>query len=430
MKRLIAQAKQLFREGFFHIFGSSVLAQVGGLISSMIVVRGLPKTEYGYYVSANNIYSYFQILIGLGLTNAILQYCSEHVSQKRKDSVFRYSLTHGMFANILICLGIFLFSFWKISNGQTQIASYLQMMAFLPFVVYLFNYLQTTLRVQLMNREYSYANMAYSLTILIGNILLTALFRIPGLILSMYLAYLVGAWYSLRPLQQESFLQTIFQRQNRLSRPDSREITRYALTCALTNLASTILVLLDVTCLDLVLADSSVLADYKVASTIPAAMTFIPSSMITFFYPKLVEAFSQGKPQGFALLRQLLRIYAVINGFFYLCLALGAPIIIWLIFGEKYLNVIPIFQILSLNYLIYSIRSLLGNVIAAIKKVRLNLYLAILSGIINIVLNLILINLLGSMGAALSTLSITVLMGILCAAYLYHYRTTENLSEA
>lgn len=426
MKQLINQAKNLIKEGFFHIFGSSVLAQVGSLLSSMIVIQGLPKTEYGYYVNANNLYSYFSIIIGLGLSNAVLQYCSEHVSEQRKKAVYRYSLTRGMIVNILLFAGIFLLALSKISGGENQTGLYLQMMSGLPFVVYLYSYFQTALRVQLMNREYSYANMAFSISILVGNVALTAFFGIPGLIVSNYLAYLVGAYFSCRPLKRKSFLTEIFQPQNKLKKADASEITHYAITCAMTNLASTILVLLDVTCLDLILDDPAILADYKVASTIPAAMSFIPSSMITFFYPKLVESFSEAKEKGFQQLRQLVKIYLVINGFFYICLALGAPIIIWIIFGKKYLNIIPVFQILSINYLIYSVRSLLGNVIAAIKRVKINLYLSVVSGVVNIVLNLILIQTLGSVGAAISTLMVTALMLILCAAYLRRYRKSEQ----
>ena len=426
IKQLIATAKRMVREGFFHIFGSSVLAQVGSLLSSMIVIRNLPKAEYGYYVNAQNLYSYFQIILGLGLANAVLQYCSERVSEQRKNSIYRFSLTHGMFANVIICLAIVGLSFAKRAQGSSEIAYYLLMMAFLPFVVYLYNYFQLALRVRFHNREYSYANMVFSVVSLVGNVVLTAIFSIPGLIISTYLSYSVGAFFSYMPLHKEAFLSQIFQPQNTLNRAEKTEVTHYSLTCALTNLASAALVLLDVTCLDLVLADSAVLADYKVASTIPTALSFIPTSMITFFYPRIVDSFSEGKENGFSYVRQLVKIYAVVNGFFYACLALGAPLIIGIIFGKKYLNIIPIFQILSVNYLAYSVRSLLGNVIAAIKKVKMNLYFSIISGVVNIGLNVLLINLMGSVGAAISTLAVTILIGSASAVYLHHYRVTDG----
>ena len=79
--------KNLYKKGLFHIFGSSVIAQIGGLISSVVVVRKLPKSSYGYYVSANNFYQYASVFIGLGLIVAVLQYCSEKSDEdKKKDN--------------------------------------------------------------------------------------------------------------------------------------------------------------------------------------------------------------------------------------------------------------------------------------------------------------------------------------------------------
>ena len=91
-----------------------------------------------------------------------------------------------------------------------------------------------------------------------------------------------------------------------------------------------------------------------------------------------------------------------------------APVIIWLIYGEKYMNVLPIFRVLSLNFLIYgSIRLLLGNVIAAMKKSEVNLAIAVASGILNILLNLTLIPRLGSVGAAIATVCVSISVSLM-----------------
>ena len=51
-KKILDKVRQFAKEGIFHIFGSRVIAQVGAMISSMVVIRFLEKTEYGYYVDA------------------------------------------------------------------------------------------------------------------------------------------------------------------------------------------------------------------------------------------------------------------------------------------------------------------------------------------------------------------------------------------
>ena len=62
LNNLINKIKQLGREGLFHIFGSGVLAKVGGILSSVIVIRNLPKLSYGSFVDADNLYAYYAIL--------------------------------------------------------------------------------------------------------------------------------------------------------------------------------------------------------------------------------------------------------------------------------------------------------------------------------------------------------------------------------
>ena len=421
LKDLFKKIKTLAQEGLFHIFGSSVLAKMMGLISSVVVVRQLPKVDYGYYVSANNLYSYLAIFIGMGLSSAILQYCSEQVSQGRKNSVYRYSLLTGSICNVLVCTAILALSFWKQKTGNPEVAYYLRLMCGLPFVVFADSYQQIVLRVKLKNQTFSYANMLHSVVLLAGNVAFTILWGIPGLIYSLYLSYVASAAVCSGALFREGFYRNIFREQHKLARKDRIEINNFALICAITNFASTVLVLLDVTCLDLVLGDAAVLADYKVASTIPAACAFIPSCLMTFLYPKLVVAFSETKRMSFDSLKKLGQLFLGINGLVCVGLCLFAPLIIWVIFGAKYMNITPIFVILSVEYLAYSVRMLLGNVIAVIKKVKINLLLSVISGFVKIGLNLILIHTLQSIGAAIATLVVSVLIAVMELCYLRYY---------
>ena len=212
----------------------------------------------------------------------------------------------------------------------------------------------------------------------------------------------------------------------RLEGPECRQINNYAFICAITNFTSTVLTLLDVTCLDLVMHDPTVLADYHVAAVIPSACTFVPSCLMVYFYPKLVAAISEGKEQGKHYIFQLAKVYAVVNGVVFLGIAICAPVLIWIIYGEKYMNVIGLMQILNVNYLAYCVRNLMGNAIAAIKKVKMNLIFAIISGALNIVLNLLLIPWLGATGAAIATLIVTITVATMDCTYVLHYFKREK----
>lgn len=421
IKKFWNKVKQFAKEGLFHIFGSGVLAKVGGMISSVVVVRNLPKAEYGSYVDAENLYAYIAIFIGLGISSAIVQYCSERITDSRRNAIYRYSLKMGTIGNFLLLPLILGLAALKYMGGDVVEAKYLALLSCLPFFAYADQYLQLVLRVKLNNTAFARSNMLYTVVHVGGNIVMTLLWGVPGLIVSQYVAHAAAALHSMWVLKKDHFFADLASASQRLERNVRREYLSYSLVCAVTNFASTALVLLDVTCLSLVVSDASVLADYKVASTVPAALMFVPKSLMTFFYPKLVHAFSDGKKQGFREVFQLTKVYLLVNGAIFVCLMVFAPLIIWILYGEAYMNVVPIFQILSANYFVYSIRNITGNTIAVLKRVKVNLVFAVVSGVLNVGLNMLLIPVLGSVGAAVATTVVTCVIVLMNILYLWRY---------
>ena len=302
--------------------------------------------------------------MGLGMTNVIIQYCSEKVTDARRNAIYRHALLGGNAANILVALVTAALAYWQYRNGESQTAFYMLLMCGLPFINYADSYAQTVLRVKGKNQVFANANTIYSIVLLIGNIALTKLFDVPGLVYSRYVAYFVATVICMRALWQERFFGKVMSTKERLEAPDRRQINNYAFICAITNFTSTVLTLLDVTCLDMVMHDPTVLADYHVAAVIPNACAFVPSCLMVFFYPKLVAAISDGKESGRKYLFQLAKIYAVVNGIVCLGIAVCAPVLIWIVYGEKYMNVIGLMQILNINYLASCVRNLMGNTIS------------------------------------------------------------------
>lgn len=425
IQKLIGKLRSVGKEGLFHIFGSGAFSKIGGMISSVIVIRNLPKAAYGGFVDADNLYSYLATFIGLGMHNAVMQYCSEKITEEKRNAIYGFSLKTGMLGNIVLALVILALAALQRQNGNAVVAEYLAMMCGLPFITYINHYFQIVLRVKLKNADYARTNMVYVTAHVGGNILMTILWGVPGLIISQYLAHGAAALRSAYILNQDDLFRGMASTPERLERSQKKEYLNYALVYTLTAFASSVLVLLDVTCLGIVLGDAEILADYKVAATIPTACAFIPSSLTIFFYPKMVRAFSESRLDGRRSVLQLAMVYLLVNGFVCICLELFAPLIVWLIFGQKYMNVIPIFRILSVNYLFASLRNLTSHVFAVLKKVKANLVFSVLSGVLNICLNLLLIPLYGSNGAAFATLTVTCFILLLNAVYLWRYLKPE-----
>lgn len=416
---IMQKIRHLISEGILWIFGGSIASQVFGFISSVVVIRNLPKSAYGVYVDANNIYSYFAIFIGLGLTTAVMQFGSEDVALERKAAIYQYSFKAGMISNAVFLIIIFGFGYIYKPSGAGR---YLRMMCGIPAVVYADNFFQTALIVKKKNREFGLVYITYAITVCLGNIMFTLLWGVTGLVVSTYFSQAVSALVGFLLLKKSCGIQELYAIAPKLPGNDRKEIANYCILCTITNFVSTALVLLDITCLNYVLSDSNVLADYKVASTIPSAMLFVPTSLITYYYPILVEKHSRDLYEFSSQLKECIIIFSTSSVTLFVLLFLFAGPIIRCVYGAKYLNAIPIFRILTINFLVNaSIRKLFGNVIAVIKRVKINLLFAAISGVLNVALDVVLIKHMGSEGAAIATVIVTSFISILEVIYIDIY---------
>lgn len=427
MKRIISSIKTSFKDGLLHIFGSSFISKLCGLISSIFVIRLLDKIDYGYYVSASNLYSYVAIFLGYGLTSTILQFCCENYEKEKINAYFKFGLKNGNFFNFVLVVVMLIFSLIKFLTNNIEVALFLLLMSFYPIFIYIDTYFETTLRCLSLNKQFSYVNISRAVLQVFFNILLTIFFGVYGLILSIYLTYFITSVIGFLVLKKHNFFYEIKNNSALLQKSEVKELNSFSFYCAITNFVSTVLVLLDVTCLDLVLSDPEVLADYKVASTIPISCMFVSAALMTYFYPKLVAKKKFGLSLFKKYIVRILITFFIINLFVFIILFFGAPLIIRIIYGAKYMNIITIFRVLSVHFLIMSsFDKVLGNVILVLKKVKINLIISVISGIVNIIIDVFLIINIGSIGAALATILVSLLVATLEFFYLVFYFRREN----
>lgn len=103
--RIINFIQKLMRSGFGHLFGSSVLSRVLGFMSSIILVRLIPKSEYGIYANADNILGMFCIFEGFGMVSTFLQYgCTNQ--GKKKEAIWSFCFYFSLSFQILLSIVI------------------------------------------------------------------------------------------------------------------------------------------------------------------------------------------------------------------------------------------------------------------------------------------------------------------------------------
>ena len=351
------------------------------------------------------------MLNGFGMSSAVLQVCSEKCDGEARLRVYEYGLGFGAKVNIALGGLVILIALLvplKIEGANR----YLALMCLMPLLSFIPDLQKTYLRAELRNAEYAYANTFSTAAIFVLSVILTLLVQASGLIFAQYIAFVVTA-----VLLRKRFGVPLGTK-SEISAEDRRSLVGIGGISMVNNGLSSLMYHLDIFVLGLVIANENVIAAYKVATTIPTALEFIPTSVVIYVYPY----FSRNRDDRPWLLSNFKKLVVAL-GSVNLLIAAGlyilAPFLISLIFGKQYIDAVSPFRILVVSYFFAgTFRIISGNLLITQRKLKFNTFVAVLSSAMNTVMNVFFINAWQSNGAAAATLATAVVTGILDTVYL------------
>ncbi len=420
LDRLKGPFAKLYRTGFFHIFGAGTINKAVSSLTMIVLVWLIPKAEYGLYSYVFNIVSIFALFNGLGASSALLQLCCEHMEDRPLMlAVFRYGERWGRVADVALAVLILVYALvapGALPGSQPLLALY----CLYPLVVLLCELRLVCLRSNLDNRAYAYMTNVQTLLLAglsIGGALVAG---VPGLIAGQYAAYVASfavlAWrHPLpRPMPEE--------RDRTFSR---REYWYVALVSSLNNGLIQALSLSGTFFVGQFLASDVAVASYKVATTIPFALSFAPTMLMTYAYPRFAARCHDG---GWTR-RNYLRLTAACVGGFGVLLAAGlafGPQVIGVVFGEQYLDAVPSFRILMVGFFVTAaLRQPATNFLVTQKRLLANTVMAVASIALNVVLSVVLVPRFQMEGAAWAYTASMALFGFV--APVLYWRAVRDL---
>ena len=400
--------KKLISTGFVHIFGANTLNQVLSFLSGIVLVRVLTKADYGCFSNALNIYQFFLLLSGIGISSGILQMCSEYSDEPEKSKkIYDWGSTFGIKVNVMLSVCILIVGlFIPISIEGTN--ELLVCFWALPIFTLIYEMSIAKMRGDIKAKEYSYSNIVNMVFYCGLSILGAIIMASKGLILGRYLAYiLTSIFIAIKYRVFPSFKKVT------LDNKIKTLLLKVSLISVVNNGLSTLFNLLEVFILGIVVSDSTVTASYKVATTIPTALNFIPSAFAVYVYPYFARHIGDSKWVRKNYLRSLLGL-GVINGAIAIILILIADPLVNIIFGMQYADCVSLFRILVIGYFIGgTFRVLSGNLLVSQRKLLYNTVVAVIGCVISIAANVILIPRHGSLGAAWAHICVLTITGIL-----------------
>jgi O-antigen/teichoic acid export membrane protein len=374
----------------------------------IVMTRLLDKEQYGIWNYAYNIYSLILLFDGLGIASGVLQYCSKERNERKRFLIFKFGKSFGEYVNLFISfftLILALLAPLKFSSARL----YLLAISFLPTIRILYTISIQYIRASKRAKTYGYVTFFYAVSYFVFVLLTVPIFDVWGIIVSEYVVIL----FSLLFLKNQIHEVSNFYEEERLESGFKKEILRFSVVANLTNIMSHLLYLLDTFLVGQIIGKAEILASYKVATLIPYNLNFIPMALMTFFYPyfaeKSYDKFWIRKNTG-----KLIKMLFFINAIIVIFIILFSDYVIYFLFGDKYSDSSMILKVLMIGYFFAgTLRIPLGNIIASLGKVKINLVNSIITGLSNIVLDIILILKYGAIGAAIATVLVFVLSSVI-----------------
>jgi len=408
-------AKKLFSTGFFHVFGSNVINYLLAFFCSVFVIAIVSKNEYGVYSTALNRLSFFTLASALGLISGVLQVGSENAKNPAVNlEVYQFGLSRGAAFNLILGGAILVCSFFipeKIQGSN----HYLAMLSFIPFVECINGFQKVYFRTTLNNKAFAYLNTTSSVLLVICSVVGAYLWKIPGLIIGRYVAALLTDLAG--SLVFKAPLGLTFRRCEKKMKD---LIMKISLVSMMNNGISSLLSIFDIFVISEVIADEAVVAEYKAAIMIPTAASFVTQAVITYVYPYF-SLNRNNKSWVKTRFKQVILIMGAVNLVISLILFIFAPFIVKLFFGERYMGSVGIFRISSINvFFLGTFRMIPGNLLVTQRKLRYNFFVTLASGVLNVISNYVLVSRIGAIGAAWTTLIITMFSGFMFMTYFVH----------
>ena len=403
------------RKGLLQMLSANVLNKAVMMLSNMVITRLMTKAEYGLWSYVLNIYSYLSLISGLGLLSGAFQFGTENRGEEAEYRYFKYCLKAGLVIDTFLVVVFSALTIWMdftIDGAGNYIRLYLPVL----LLEYLLNLLLSVLRCE--NRIQEYAK------VLNINTVFTALFTcigaaggVGGILVGKYTAFIASVLHIVTKIKPEI---SRIVKAGELCKAELKPLWHYSLFTGASSAMNCLLYLLDVSMIAYLIQDPIEIATYKVATLIPTAITFIPSSVIVCILPNIID----NRNNQFNLKRIVKKTFLGLGAFNAVLvsgLIIFAPLIITILSGKQYLPAVPAFQVLTFGYFVSgTFRSLSANILAGLRKVNFNLIVSIISGISDIFLNFVLIKKFNTIGAAYATMCVEILASLLAFSFLIY----------
>jgi O-antigen/teichoic acid export membrane protein len=424
---LVTKWKQLmskaFKNGFFHIIGGNTAVKIISFLSSFLLVNIIAKNQMGMFTLPNNIVNMVLLFSGLGMSSAMLRYCTVIDNEPEKKAYFQFGVRFGMLFNVVLVVlaagFLYVLNYYGMYKITSTEAWLLLALSLTPFFAFGFDMIQTLLRSERDNVNYARTSVVFTGAYGILQVLFVLFMQVNGIIPGRYLAYLVTIAVGLYAIRKKGYFQ---QKPIALRKYVKTGIVKYGFTVFLANCFSLVMPYIETFILCYFVADKGLRAEFNVASIPPQSIGFLANSVMVFIFPYFARNYKDGR----WLLKNTKKVYLGMIAGMAVVVTIGMLITPWIVrfYGKSYYNSEEI-AIMRIFWVAFGINSALkmptGNILAAVGEVKFNTINAILSTTIQTIICWMLISRFLVNGAAYGLLFGYLVSSIIGILYLIYY---------
>lgn len=401
--------KQLTSGGFFHIIFSSTLVKVVAFISAIFLPRIIAdRADYGLLGYVDNIRSYILLINGLGISNAILRFCSKDEAEEKKWGYLKTEIKIGLIFDVII-VAVSIVLMLVLPEKFDGERSCLLISSIIPIFFFLFESIQLFLRACFRNKEYSYLSLIFSVLMVIFQILGGIVGNVAGVLISRYVALIISIFIGVLILKKA------YNPAMTIEIPNSKEtvsIIKFGVIMMLATVTSSVMSLNETQFLAAFSLDETVIADYKIASYMFFISTFLSMAIATFLNPYFAKH-REDKHWVWKNYKKIMIVNIPAMAVLHVVLWFLCGFITKILFGEQYLGAVPFMKLLLIaSFGQTAFRMLTGNIMAMIGCERTNLIINIISIAVHWAICRIFISMYGIYGVVAGPIAVYYLSSI------------------
>lgn len=422
---MIMDLKKFFDDFFsrsgHYILISTILARLLSFFASWIALQLIPNFELGLVIYAINIISLIIPISGFGASQGLLRYGALLETQEEKNRLFAYVIKKGSFFSILLISIIILLSSF-LTNHLAETKPYLIALSFSIFTLFLMESLKIQFRVLHKNKLFAKIEITYNFLLVVMVFMGSYFFNENGYVLTLILVPLLTFLIYFPKIKLK------IKKSKTIQNPDFA-FWKYSFFTSLANVATQLLIVLDIVLIGNILQDPEILTIYKYVSLIPFSILFLPRVVLTTDFVTLTINYTD-KTYIHNYIKNYFYLFFIISFFIILFSFIFSNFILGF-FGEEFKQYTLTFRILILGIsAILILRGLFGNLLSVIGKAYINYWISVIAIIINLIFNYILIPEYGILGAAITSAIIMWLTSILSVVlFYYQFKKIETIDS-